>query len=342
MKHDICVHPFERLEIYPDGTCGCCCPIYTDSYNFGQLIDNSFEGIWNSENFQEFRKSILDGSYKYCHLDMCANTDFKRKSDEKTDIIMNESPKFIELCIDKTCNYKCVYCRDEIMKNENIQNKLQSSLFSKIPFIFKDCEILSLNGAGECFVSPHCQSLIYITSKLFPKLKYYIITNGSHCTPEKLKKLNILNKRIDYLTISLHSLNPETYEKITRSGGMFQTVIDNIHSMVDIYRKDKIRCIALNFVISSLNYQELPDLAKFCVDLGIEGRFWEFRKWDESVMCTEHYDEYNVTNPCHPEYSKLKKKLQNSIFDNRLIFLNGILSNIRNSFIFLLMIFAEL
>ena len=60
-------------DVYP------CCPGWLKDdtnpagYKFGNLYTDKWEDVWNSEKAQEFRKSILDGSFKYCNENLCPN-----------------------------------------------------------------------------------------------------------------------------------------------------------------------------------------------------------------------------------------------------------------------------
>ena len=62
-------------DVYP------CCPGWLKDNNgkssqtgfkYGNIYKNpNWEDIWNGDEAQKFRKSILDGSFKYCREDVC-------------------------------------------------------------------------------------------------------------------------------------------------------------------------------------------------------------------------------------------------------------------------------
>ena len=58
-------------DVYP------CCPGWLKDdtnpagYDFGNIYKDKWKDIWNGEKAQEFRKSILDGSFKYCNENLC-------------------------------------------------------------------------------------------------------------------------------------------------------------------------------------------------------------------------------------------------------------------------------
>ena len=41
------------------------------NYFIGNLIDSGIEELWHGEKAQEFRESMLDGSYRYCDRTKC-------------------------------------------------------------------------------------------------------------------------------------------------------------------------------------------------------------------------------------------------------------------------------
>ena len=66
-----CIFPFERLNIESNGNVTFCCPSFNNNYFIGNIFTNSFEYMWYSKKAIDFRKSILNGTYKFCNLDIC-------------------------------------------------------------------------------------------------------------------------------------------------------------------------------------------------------------------------------------------------------------------------------
>ena len=72
-----CTRPFEFFETYDDGSIGFCCPSWYNNYEIGNINDNSIEEVWNGEAAQELRRSILDGSFRYCDEKVCPHLSTK-------------------------------------------------------------------------------------------------------------------------------------------------------------------------------------------------------------------------------------------------------------------------
>ena len=70
LSKKFCGRPWEFLEIHDDGGLKIynCCPKWVNHNDLGKMdYDTNFENVWNGVKSQEFRKSILDGSFKYCN-----------------------------------------------------------------------------------------------------------------------------------------------------------------------------------------------------------------------------------------------------------------------------------
>ncbi|TVM04137.1 MAG: hypothetical protein CV087_01705 [Candidatus Brocadia sp. WS118] len=68
---NLCPWPFERAYISSDKKVVPCCMIANpDTFNFG-ILDNTFEDIWNSQRYVQFRQAHLSGKVpgvcKYCY-----------------------------------------------------------------------------------------------------------------------------------------------------------------------------------------------------------------------------------------------------------------------------------
>ena len=70
-KRYYCTKPFEQIQLLENGNMIPCCPPWINHYTIGNINEGSYEEIWNGEKAQEFRKSILDGSFRYCNEKSC-------------------------------------------------------------------------------------------------------------------------------------------------------------------------------------------------------------------------------------------------------------------------------
>jgi hypothetical protein len=66
----VCMHPFTRLEITPDGSVHVCCAQLVPTA-IGNIESKNAAEIIGSEKARKMRRSMLDGSYKYCNHLAC-------------------------------------------------------------------------------------------------------------------------------------------------------------------------------------------------------------------------------------------------------------------------------
>lgn len=324
----ICKYPFQYAEVHPSGDIACCCSSYTDDYFFGNIFKQNFDEIWNGNKAKEFRKDILNGKYSFCHLDMCRGIDSEQFIDIKDTSETAEYPKIVNFSIDETCNVKCVMCRDKAKSpSPEKKQKLMEMIDTTFIPMLKNADLLQINGEGEIFASSICKEFIKKASELYPKLKFEIITNGQLCNKQNLEKLNITD-RIERITISLHASTKETYEKIVR-GGSFERVMKNIEYLNSLFKAGKIGDFSLAYVISSLNYKDLPGFVKLVDKLKIIGQLREFMDWgDASNMCKD-FTKYNIVDRQHPEHKNFVKILNNPIFNSEYCLMNDVIRNVQ-------------
>jgi len=165
-----CANPFSQLDIYEDGKAYTCCSSWLPK-SIGNVKDTSIGDLWNSEVSQAIRKSILDGTFKYCDSKVCPAIQSKslpkledaRKDSAFTAIIdekktaLAELPTFINLCNDVSCNLYCPSCRTkrilhtkgkELEKRQHLQDIIESQLFSQpTDRHFR----LNITGSGDPF-----------------------------------------------------------------------------------------------------------------------------------------------------------------------------------------------
>src|SRR5689334_15479129 len=64
----ICSQPFERFEVLGGGQRGdvfFCCQSWLPK-SIGNMKERSVEQVWNSRAARDIRRSVLDGSFRYC------------------------------------------------------------------------------------------------------------------------------------------------------------------------------------------------------------------------------------------------------------------------------------
>lgn len=314
LKNKFCDAPWTFLTIGDSYTSQCC---YTKKI-LPPLKNEDIYTSWNSEDAVEVRKSILDGSFKYCKLDLCphiqsnqllnrTDVDEKFKNIIKNNILkMNELPSYIHLCNDNSCNFNCISCRKEKHLNEHSNQWLNDNLLflnNLVKLIKKEDKdiIINITGSGDPFASLLYRTfLCSLDGEGIPNLKIGLQTNGSLLTPEMWNKISKIHKNIHHILISFDAITEKTYNNI-RYGGNWKVLLKNFYALLNNIQREELSLeIELSFVVQRKNYKELPSFIKFCVENNVRPGLYLIYKWYDSV----YFDDAMVYKKEHPEYNQ--------------------------------------
>lgn len=163
---------------------------------------------------------------------------------------------YVRLSVTDRCDFRCVYCMAEDMEFLPRQQVLTLEEIARLARIFTTLGTskIRLTG-GEPLVRKDILALVQDIGRLGLR-DFAMTTNGSQLTryadPLRAAGLHRLN-------ISLDSLDPERFRRITRTGNLSQ-VLDGI----DAAREAGFRGIKLNVVVlKGRNEDEIPDLVEF-------------------------------------------------------------------------------
>ena len=329
-----CKRPFENIEIGQFLELYTCCPMwYRQQFDIGNLREQSLDEVWNSPKVQELREFVLDGSFRLCNLDKCCDYDYlpdlpEEEIREKYSVVMKTLPKFILFDHDRTCNARCTICRDACIGNNKFKvEQLNRIADKKLIPLCKDAEYVYLSGLGEIFYSEHSQYLLKRISELYPKIRFSLATNGLNCTLATLDKLGLKGK-IDKLSISVHAATAETYKKIVRAGN-FDIILKNLKDLSEHREEYGINFIQVVFIVSSLNYKEMPVFAKMVKDLGMVAVFCEYVPKPDTEMADDAED-YVIHEPSHPLHKDFLEVLNDPALNlGTYCFLNPLILNLQ-------------
>ena len=178
---------------------------------------------------------------------------------------------YLRVSITDLCNYRCVYCmppegvrrlsHDEILTFEEICSVVSAAVPVGINRI-------RLTG-GEPLVRRGAAGLVGMLNRLPGIEEVYLTTNGSLLAEhaEALRENGLCR-----LNISLDSLRPERYRRITRGGN-----IEDVWRGIEAAKKLGFEPIKLNVVIiKDVNDDEVEEFASFTRENPFEVRFIEY------------------------------------------------------------------
>ena len=319
-KKNFCMAPFEQVIIVYNGEVWFCCDaLWKKSSVIGNLNESSFEEIWNSNKAQEYRKLVLKNEYPYCYGDICRNSkrvsgdyifrNFLSPKKNNYKPKMDKFPRFVAFNSDCECNVHCVTCRPDIYRLSEEDLITFNEKIEKVYLpILKDAEIVVINGSGEVFASRHSKALVKAIANKYPNIKFCLITNGTLCDENHMKELNITD-RVAGVTVSLNAATKETYDKFVINGN-YDRVMKNIDWLKQRVNRGEIKALILSFVITALNYKDIPDFIKFGDD-NVILQFLHYSDWKKELNYSPEYLAVHRRN--HPEFNDYIKILKEYI-----------------------------
>jgi wyosine [tRNA(Phe)-imidazoG37] synthetase (radical SAM superfamily) len=339
-----CPKPFDSLESHEHGGF-LCCPTWLPT-KAGDLLESSVDEVFNSNSAQEVRKSILDGSFKFCHHKLCPhiqNNSLPDKKDilEKEEVLWNGSnvagerykgiitnnivkglnPTFHNLCYDESCNLQCPSCRlNKIFYSEGpryekkmkIQNKIIKDLF--LVHHERSC-VVNITGSGDPFGSVIFRELLFnVDGSKCPNVLINLQTNGVMFTPLYWQKMVKLQNNINSVIVSLDSGLEETYKQ-TRKGGNWEKLMENLSFISELRRNELIRELRLDFVVQQLNYKEMPKFVEIAKSFKADGAYFSLIS-DWGTFSKEEYNHHSIWKKDHPEFDDFLEVLRDPILND--------------------------
>lgn len=175
------------------------------------------------------------------------------------------------------CNYKCFFCHSENI-TDKIALQLRSSDYEFMARVARDklgWDTCTITG-GEPLISP-------IFKEVCEKLKGLGIATTVVTNASLLARPKEILKDVAQINVSVHTMNPDTYEKITQTGYPLEVVLSTI---VATRARLPHLVIHLNYtVIKGLNdsNEEFEQLLKFAREIRGRAKFIDLSTTDETL-----------------------------------------------------------
>lgn len=338
-----CSRPFKWFEITQVNGLGevyMCCPSWLDT-SIGNLRYESAEQVWNSKRAQEIRRSILDGSFKYCNRSRCPFLQTLSKPVKKVEEVTNEylkmviekrltilpyGPREINCSYDRSCNLSCPTCRSAMIierKNERQILEIQKKIHIEI---LRDAHLLYITGSGDPFGSPFFrQWLQTMKKKDVPNLrKLHLHTNAILWTPKMWDTISPdIQQLVNSAEISIDAASSKTYA-INRRGGSFERLLENLAFISTLRKNGPLQWVGVSMVIQENNFMEMPDFVhlgkRFCFDTVY---FSKLVDW--GTFTKEEFKKRAIHLPTHARHSELVNLLKDKLFKEPLVCLGNLI-----------------
>ena len=329
LRGRFCSNPFDKVETRTLGRVYFCCPAWLPT-PIGNLDRQSAAEIWNSPTAQDIRRSILDGSYRYCSRMHCpkltgdtlpkverlTSEDHKKiVAERRTELA--RGPKRLVLNHDLSCNLSCPSCRTrKILAKKDEQDGLNAMSDRVLMPLFQDAQKIHVTAGGDPFGSAHYRHVLKrICATRPPHLKVDLQTNGL-LLAQSWDELG-LDGLVDTVYISIDATRPETYA-IVRRGGEFARLLDNLEYVAVKRRDGLIRRVRLDFVVQTLNYREMPEAVDLVRRFGFDGlKLQMIRSW--RTYTPQEFAWHNIGSPDHPLFAEFLEVLRDPRLQARFV-----------------------
>lgn len=191
--------------------------------------------------------------------------------------------KDLRISITDRCNYRCVYCRTGNVGAQFPDLAIDDYLRIAKVFVSEGITKIRLTG-GEPLLRKGIVELVRELSKLRTvegrKPDLAITTNG-HLLADLAAPLK--NAGLDRVTVSMDSVDPEQFARITRIANGYEAVLAGIYAAKEAGLDPvKINCVLLR----GFNDDQIIPFGKFAREHGVAVRFIEFMPLEEDRVWT--------------------------------------------------------
>lgn len=175
---------------------------------------------------------------------------------------------YVRLSVTDRCDLRCVYCMAEDMTFLPRHQVLSIEEFTRLGRTFVDLGVTKLRiTGGEPLVRRGTINLLENLGQLPGLQELCLTTNGTRLP---VYAQAIRDAGVKRINISLDSLKPERFRRLTRFGDLDQ-VLKGIKAAQSAGLKIKLNCVALKHY----NADEVPELVSFALNEGLDISFIE-------------------------------------------------------------------
>jgi hypothetical protein len=331
-----CPVPFARTDVHQSGEVVMCCTHWLPT-TIGNVFTDTAEGILNSTAAKNIRRSVVDGSFKYCSHTDCesiANGKLPFKQDyvgrayddeyyHIDERILNDAfalrkfeipnVSYLLFCLDRSCNLSCPSCRiDVIMVKGEERDRIYDATERVVLPMLRNAKRVMVNPSGEAFLSrPSRRLLEKLSEPGYDGLAVDIITNGTLCDQAEWEKFSHLYNRIGYIRVSVDGASKEVIEKLRR-GAKFEVLVENLTNLARMQRQGLFSNLFMSFTYQRDNLSEMEEFLGFAASFGAQTIIFE-RLQNVGAFTPEEYTEravHLVDHPMHREFIRIARRVK--------------------------------
>ena len=181
----------------------------------------------------------------------------------------NRTINYIRISVTDRCDFRCIYCMAEEMKFLPRDEVLTLEEINRLANIFTSLGVKKIRiTGGEPLVRKNIDSLFNNLSKNKNIEDLTLTTNGS----QLIHKATMLKESgVKRINISLDSLNPLTFKRMTRVGNLDEVINGIDHALNVGFEKIKLNTVLMR----DINDSEIFDLTNFAIERDLDLSFIE-------------------------------------------------------------------
>jgi wyosine [tRNA(Phe)-imidazoG37] synthetase (radical SAM superfamily) len=284
-------------------------------------VTDGVEKIWHGEAAKTLRRSVLDGSFRYCRREVCPylmNGTLPEIPEQTLKALTPDFPDDFWIAYDYQCNLSCPSCRRKaIIQAWPEVQKLFDDIYAELAPYLDGLRRLNITGHGDPFFSKNCMRILKNFRPKRPDAEIFFETNGTCFVPKVWEQIAHLSDFTIGMNVSIDSFNPHVYAKLRR-GGNFRQLEKNLRFMSELRRKNAIDHLAAVLVVQDINFMEMPSFVQRCFDLGFDKvQLENIYSW--GVMNEKEYFARDLLNPRHPQHEFFCELREEVLKDPRVV-----------------------
>jgi hypothetical protein len=331
-----CPVPFARADIHQSGEVAMCCTHWLPT-TIGNVFEDEPDAILNSAKAKEIRRSVVDGTFKYCSHTDCpylVNDELPRKQDYEGKDFDDEyyhieaktladafamrtfavdNISYLIFCLDRSCNLTCPSCRvDLIMVKGEERDRLYDATERAVLPMLKNAKRLMVNPSGEVFVSrPSRRLLECLGEPGYEHLVVDIITNGTVCDKAEWQKFSFLYGSLGIIRVSVDGASKEVFEKLRR-GAKYESFVENMNNLAAMHQAGHFKHFFMSFTYQRDNFFEMEDFVRFARSFGSGTVIFERLQNIGTFTGQEYHDRavHLVDHPNHTDFLRIASRVK--------------------------------
>jgi len=325
MTKKYCNRPYEHVHLDPNGDVRMCSWM---DVKIGNLLDSDLDSIWNGHEAGEIRKSIEDGSYRYCRTMSCPyleNESLPELTEAEFEVaaVVSPSPVSFNVACDFTCNHSCPSCRSHIFVGDETYKRNLDRILSKVEPCMGKIKNISACGNGDVFAS---QRMLRFLEKLHPEdpdCKISIETNGALFNEVNWNRIRHLGNYEFSVAVTPNSFEKTTFRYLNGGHDTYEKVMENLKFIRSLKDQGYVKKYEISMVLQDRNFWELPEFVEKCIKLYDADMITVKPLYHWFGLSEEMFWFKDVLNPLHPYHKEYLEMMKSPVLDDPRVFFWG-------------------